>query len=94
MIVPLAALVGVSTALNAASDRSMGDTVEWPIIVVLAALVGPILGLAGLYIFANSYGGREGGLEDKLRPNISVPRSLGHRYQVSVHYHSGFQLLP
>ncbi len=52
MIVPLAALVGVSTALNAASDRSMGDTVEWPIIVVLAALVGPILGLAGLYIFA------------------------------------------
>ena len=46
----LAALAGIGRVLDRASIRNMGDRVEFPLILLLALVAGPIGGLVSLYI--------------------------------------------
>lgn len=46
----LSVVAGFGEVLNRASMKSLGDNLEWPMIVVIAAIVGPIGGIVGLYI--------------------------------------------
>ncbi|MES0491628.1 MAG: YIP1 family protein [Leptospirales bacterium] len=50
MVLILAAVAGFSQVLDRASSRSFGDTFEWPIIFLIAAVAGPIFGIIVLYI--------------------------------------------
>jgi len=49
-VLPLAALVGFSHYLNRCSDKNAGEALEWPRIILLAGVIGPIFGLVFLYI--------------------------------------------
>jgi len=51
LVLVLAAIVGFSQALDQ-NAHMMGDTSEWPIIFLIAAIPGSISGLIGLYIFS------------------------------------------
>jgi hypothetical protein len=50
-VVPLAALSGISEALDKASTKSLGDSMDLPAIFVFAVVAGAISGVIGLYIF-------------------------------------------
>ncbi|MGY0653103.1 YIP1 family protein [Luteimonas sp. A537] len=50
LVVPLAALSGISEALDKASTKSLGDSMELPAIFALAIVAGAISGVVGLYI--------------------------------------------
>lgn len=50
MVLLLAAVTGFSEVLNQASMRGLGDTLEWPMILVVAAIAGPLGGIVGLYL--------------------------------------------
>jgi len=50
LVLLLAAISGFSESLNRASTKSMGDKLEWPMIFLIAAIVGPLGGIIGLYI--------------------------------------------
>lgn len=50
LVLLLAALGGFSTMLDRASMRNLGDKLQWPVLVLLAAIVGPIAGIVTLYI--------------------------------------------
>jgi hypothetical protein len=49
-VILLAAAAGFSQYLQRASDEGMGDRWEWPIIFLIAMIVGPIGGMIFLYI--------------------------------------------
>lgn len=49
-VLALAAIEGFSESLNRASMNNMGDRFDWPVIFILAAIIGPIAGIIGLYI--------------------------------------------
>ena len=49
-VLVLAALNGVDEALYRASDRSVGDGLDLPVILLAAVTVGPLAGIASLYI--------------------------------------------
>lgn len=46
----LAAVSGFGEALNQASMSAIGDHLAWPLIVAIAAVLGPIGGVVGLYL--------------------------------------------
>ena len=50
LVLLLAAIDGFSTALDRASTKSLGDKLDWPVILLIAAIVGPIAGIITLYI--------------------------------------------
>lgn len=50
LVLALAAAVGFSQMLDNAVMDNLGDTLEWPIIFITAAIGGSIVGLIGLYI--------------------------------------------
>lgn len=50
LVLLLAGIAGISRALDRASLKSMGDRLDWPIIVVIALIAGPIGGILMLYI--------------------------------------------
>jgi hypothetical protein len=50
LVLLLAALGGLSTVLDRASMRNLGDKLDWPVLLLIAAVVGPIAGIATLYI--------------------------------------------
>lgn len=50
LVMILAAISGFSQVLDRASMKSLGDKLEWPIIFLIAAIVGPIGGIISLYI--------------------------------------------
>jgi hypothetical protein len=50
LVLVLAAISGFSEALDRASMKNMGDSLEWPMIIAIAAFVGPLVGIVGLYI--------------------------------------------
>jgi hypothetical protein len=52
LVLLLAALGGFSTVLDRASMRNLGDKLDWPVLLLLAAVVGPIAGIVTLYIGA------------------------------------------
>ena len=51
-VVALAALSGIAQALDNASGRSLGDSLAFPVVLGLAFILGPILGLIGVYLWA------------------------------------------
>lgn len=50
LIVVLVSLSGVDNALSRASAKNLGDIFDWPIIILIAVIVGPIGGMVTLYI--------------------------------------------
>jgi len=50
LVLLLAALGGFSTVLDRASMRSLGDKLDWPVLLLLAVVIGPIAGIVTLYI--------------------------------------------
>lgn len=46
----LAMLAGIGRALDRADMRNAGDQLQWPFIALGALMVGPLLGVAGLYL--------------------------------------------
>ena len=50
LVLLLAALGGFSTVLDRASMRNMGDRLEWPMLFLVAAIVGPLAGIVTLYL--------------------------------------------
>ena len=50
LVLLLAAIGGFSSVLDRASTRSLGDKLDWPVIFLIAAIVGPIAGIIALYI--------------------------------------------
>ncbi len=50
LVLLLAAVSGFAEALNRASMKNLGDKLEWPYIVIAAAVLGPIAGIIGLYL--------------------------------------------
>lgn len=52
LVLLLAALGGFSTVLDRASMRNLGDKLDWPVLLLLAAVIGPIAGIVTLYIGA------------------------------------------
>ena len=51
LVLALAAVAGFSGFLDRAAMRSMGDDFQWPTLVLIGAIVGPISGIVGLYLF-------------------------------------------
>lgn len=51
-VVALAALSGIVQALDNASGRNLGDALPFPVVLGLAFILGPILGLIGVYLWA------------------------------------------
>lgn len=52
LVLVLAAITGISHTLDKASMKGAGDELAWPVIIVVAAIVGPIVGIIFLYISA------------------------------------------
>ena len=52
MVILLASLGGILTALNRASTRNMGDKYPWLAIVAMAIVIGPFGGILRVYIHA------------------------------------------
>lgn len=50
LVLLLAAVAGFSQFLDRAVMRNLGDRMEWPMILAIAAVAGPVLGIVGLYI--------------------------------------------
>lgn len=50
LVLLLAAIGGFSSVLDRASTRSLGDKLDWHVIFLIAAIVGPIAGIIALYI--------------------------------------------
>jgi len=50
LVLLLAAVSGFAELLNQASVKSLGDRLEWPYIVIAAAVLGPITGIISLYL--------------------------------------------
>jgi hypothetical protein len=50
LVLVLAAISGFSETLDRACTRSTGDHLAWPIIILIAAIIGPIGGIITLYI--------------------------------------------
>lgn len=50
LVLLLAAIAGFGEVLNRASFKSLGDRFELPYIFIIAAALGPFLGIIGLYI--------------------------------------------
>jgi hypothetical protein len=50
LVVPLAAIAGFGQALDRASTRSAGDTLDLPTIFLVAAVAGPVGGIITLYL--------------------------------------------
>jgi hypothetical protein len=50
LVLLLATIGGFSTALDRASTRSLGDKLDWTMILLIVAIVGPIAGIITLYI--------------------------------------------
>lgn len=50
LVLLLAALSGCSQALDRASMQNMGDNMAWPTICLIAATLGAVTGIIGLYI--------------------------------------------
>ena len=46
----LSAVAGIGQALDRASAKNMGDKLDWPMILLFAALLGPVAGILGLYV--------------------------------------------
>jgi hypothetical protein len=51
-VVALAALSGIVQMLGNASDRNLGDRVGLPVVLTMALLLGPFVGLIGVYLWA------------------------------------------
>lgn len=51
-ILPLAALSGIVQTLDNASGRSLGDALPFPLVLVLVFVLGPFVGLIGMYVWA------------------------------------------
>ena len=49
-VLALAAIAGIGQALNDASTRSSGDSLDLPSIFIIAVIAGPLLGIFGLYV--------------------------------------------
>ncbi len=49
-VIFLSAIAGFAQALDQASVRNLGDSLDWPMIFLFAAIVGPIFGMLGLFI--------------------------------------------
>ena len=52
MVMILVMISGFSNVLDRASMRSLGESHDWPYIMLMAAVAGPIAGLVGLYVFS------------------------------------------
>jgi hypothetical protein len=50
LVLLLAGVGGFSTVLNHASTKSLGDKLDWPMLFLIAAIVGPVAGIITLYI--------------------------------------------
>ncbi len=51
LVFVLMSLSGFSQVLDRASVKNMGDKYDWPMIVLIAAVVGPVVGIFSLYAF-------------------------------------------
>ena len=51
-VVALAALSGITSALDNAGGRSLGDSLPLPAVFAVVLLVGPLAGLIGVYLWA------------------------------------------
>lgn len=52
MVLLLAALGGILSVLDKASMKSYGDRYPFPMIIIMALILGPIVGIIGLYIYS------------------------------------------
>lgn len=52
MVLVLASLAGISNALDRASMKTLGDELQYEIIIAIAIVGGPVVGMIGLYIGA------------------------------------------
>lgn len=52
LVIVLACLGGFAHFLDRASQKAMGDNLDWHIIFIIAALAGPVLGVISLYLFS------------------------------------------
>lgn len=52
MVMMLVIASGFSNALDRASMQSLGDSYDWPYIILMAMVAGPIAGVVGLYVFS------------------------------------------
>ena len=46
----LSAVAGIGQALDRACAKNLGDKLDWPLILLFAALVGPVAGILGLFV--------------------------------------------
>lgn len=51
-VVALAALSGIVQALDNASGHNLGDHLPFPVVLGIVLIIGPMLGLIGLYLWA------------------------------------------
>jgi len=50
LVLILSAVAGFSETLDRAVMKSLGDRFDWPVIIAIAAVAGPIGGILGLYV--------------------------------------------
>jgi len=50
LVLILSAVAGFSETLDRAVMKSLGDRLDWPVIIAIAAVAGPIGGIIGLYL--------------------------------------------
>lgn len=51
LVLVLAMLAGFANALNTTSANNLGDILSIPIILLICAIIGPIFGVIGLYVY-------------------------------------------
>ena len=50
LVLPLAAVGGISQALNRLAQKNAADTLSFPVILLMACALGPLGGIVGLYV--------------------------------------------
>ena len=51
-MLPIAAVGGISQALNRLAERNAADKISFPVILLMACALGPLGGILGLYVGA------------------------------------------
>ncbi len=50
MVLLLSAIAGIGQVLDRASMKNLGDKLDWPAILLIAMLMGPVAGIIGLFV--------------------------------------------
>jgi hypothetical protein len=85
MVLPLALMAGFGQAMDRSFSNNAGDSLDWPMIVVMSLLIGSITGVISLYVgaallkFTGKWIGGEGNIVN-IRASLawgSVPNVCG-----------------